>query len=309
MLSASVLSGAESVVAQSSDFQLGPISMEDQFTLSLPRLTHSPESATLLSPDTVLLRSSVAVSNTINRESDSFLIDSEDRTLNLSIGYGLSEKVELRAELPVVWRGGGVFDSFIFNWHELLSLPQGPRDDRDIRDDSFSVSGEEFEFDESGLKFGDLKLSTKFVFNDITSILSLRLPTGASSFGANGVDILYGLLFQHNIGSFYLHTNLAYSFYSAPKLSGLQYSRHRAYSSIHLEYPFWNSYSLVGGLVLNSNLVQNVRHFPNYLLYLDLGLKAQLSESLQIELLTRENPAPDQGSSDFTALIALKYLL
>ena len=135
------------------------------------------------------------------------------------------------------------------------------------------------------------------------------MPTGASDFGANGVDFLYALLFENNIEGLYFYYNLAYSFYSAPKLNNLIYSRHRAYGSLHLEYPFWDSYSLVGGLSLQSNLVQNIRSFPNFLLYLDLGFKSKLNDSSQVELLIRENLAPDQGSSDISALIGFKYRL
>jgi hypothetical protein len=286
----------------------GPIRLEDRFTLSISRLTFSPDSARIIEARKTRLRTSFSASNTINRKGRSFLIDSEDRDLTLELTHGLSESVEIGLSVPIIWRGGGVLDSAIFEWHSLFGLPQGPRDDADIEDNEYTVTGltdegDRFSIASKGVRLGDIRTRIKYQLFDkplISSALELKLPTGSSAYGSTGVDLLASLHMEQRYMDFAFHSAIAYSFYGAPDNDQIRYQRHRAYSALHIEYMPYQSLSLLVGLILNSNLVQDIERFPNYQLYLDLGFKFAVSDSIEVEFLIRENPAPDQGSSDIT---------
>lgn len=60
--------------------------------------------------------------------SESILLDGELYRWTLTGRYGLTDRIELGLELPLVVQGGGFLDSFIIDWHKFFGLPQGGRD-------------------------------------------------------------------------------------------------------------------------------------------------------------------------------------
>jgi hypothetical protein len=64
-----------------------------------------------------------SATNHTNRES--ILLDGESDRLTLALRYGMSDKLEIGANLPFIGYNGGVFDGFIERMHSFLGLPQG----------------------------------------------------------------------------------------------------------------------------------------------------------------------------------------
>ncbi len=59
---------------------------------------------------------------------ESILLDGELYRWNLTARYGLTDRLELGLELPVIIQGGGFLDGFIEDWHKFFGLAQGGRD-------------------------------------------------------------------------------------------------------------------------------------------------------------------------------------
>jgi len=56
------------------------------------------------------------------------IIDAESRVLNLSLRRRLSERFEMGIDVPYVRHSGGSLDSLIFDFHNLVGLPNSNRD-------------------------------------------------------------------------------------------------------------------------------------------------------------------------------------
>ncbi len=69
--------------------------------------------------------SNYTVSSTTHEQ---ILLDGEQYRWTLTGRYGLTDRLEVGLELPVVLQGGGFLDSFIIDWHRFWGLPQGGRD-------------------------------------------------------------------------------------------------------------------------------------------------------------------------------------
>lgn len=66
------------------------------------------------------------ISATIKQE-DSFFIDGETWVLRNTLRYQLSENLIISSSIPWYKHSGGVADSLIYNFHDLLQLPQNGR--------------------------------------------------------------------------------------------------------------------------------------------------------------------------------------
>ncbi len=83
---------------------------------------------------------SLDISNTLNAEAtvnESLYVDFEAYNLTAGGIYGLSDNWALKLDIPVIYRGGGVFDHAIDEWHKFFSLPRASRPA--VADDQFRL--------------------------------------------------------------------------------------------------------------------------------------------------------------------------
>ncbi|MFQ5629677.1 MAG: DUF3187 family protein, partial [bacterium] len=198
----------------------GPIKIRNHFPATLPFLGFSPESAWLhnekkLSLSIDYIRSNTFVksgnlvrnlqnedqrnvlsSDIVNRflsgepQDDIYLLDTEARNWRFRISYGLSKKVALSAELPIVQYGGGIFDRFIEHFHSTFGLPDDKRPlfVRNTSETLLYLDGQLLFREPGRLKgagFGDLVFATKFriahnhkVLPEIAAQIAIKAPTG-----------------------------------------------------------------------------------------------------------------------------------
>lgn len=302
-----------------SNYHRGPLELSDQFPLGLYHLSFLPSSPETLPAKSVELRGSFAWTNTHNRIAGALDIDSEIRSLELSANYGVSDSLELGLQVPILWQGGGVLDSFIENWHRTFGLPQGPRDDPGVLNDSLSL---EYRNDENqisslesqGLALGDARVSSKYQLSKgdrelpaLAFTVDLRVPSGSSRFGGDSLDIGLGVHASKGFGSIYVYSGLGYQFFEDTKREELEFERHRAQGYVYLEWAIAEKVSLLLGASLASDLIANISRFPDYQMYLDIGGYIELSPSAELELLVRENPTPDTGTADYTMMLGLRH--
>ncbi len=286
--------------------------LHDQSPLAQIHTRFVPDSPAVLEAGQTSFRSSFAWSNTLNRHHDGYWIDAETRELRLHAEHTPVERLQLGASLPLYWRGGGVLDSPISSWHRFWGLPEGPRDDSGVEDNRYDISGENeddssFNLPADGLEAGDLRLAAKYLFSDGNEKLpalsltgSLSVPTGAQLYGQNGVDASAGLLAAKRFSDWIIYAGGGYSYFSDDEQSGITFTGHSANGFIGAEYEVSTHLSVICALSGGTSLVESIRMFPDYETYLDTGLKYQLTDGYEVELLIRENPAPSRGTTDFT---------
>ena len=104
---------------------------------------------------------------------------------------------------------------------------------------------------------------------------------------------------------FSLYSGLGYTLYLDSETENLEFSQHRYSGFLHAEYRLLDQLSFLIGVQYLSVLLPEVQEFPNYQLYLDIGVIAQLNRQLTLEIAIRENPAPSEGSADVSGLVGL----
>ena len=306
-------------VTEEPNWGRGPVQVTDLFPLSFGRLNSSPSSPEIAREGQSTLRTTLHWANTINGATGKYLIDAESRELLLASRIGVGHNLEVGVQLPILWRGSGVMDSFIYDWHQFWGFPQGPR--QGTEKDRFDVSGStqdgsKFDYDSRGVKLGDLRFSAKKLFSKgtdrlpaLAGELSVRVPTGNTDYSPGGVDILGNAYLSKKLGAVYLYSGFFSSWYQNKVYNDISYEAFRYGADIGVECPITKTYSLLFNISGSSNYTSDIVNFPKYQIYADMGLKYDLSVSSQLEILIRENPAPDTGSSDFSFLLGLKSRL
>lgn len=293
---------------------LAPIETPNLHPLAALHLSYVPASSLIPPSGCTTVRLSGSISNTVNGEDESYLIDAESRETALELSHTLASGVELTVRQKLLYRGGGFSDGLIESWHELFGFPNGPRSRLD--EDDYDISGENeqgetFRLAEHGTGLGDLELEGKLAlpgmgFDSSALRLAARAPTGEDGFGSDGVDIGLSLLSGLDLGRIGLSFGAGVVVISDDSESGIVFSDTRETLSAHFAGALWDRFALVFGVLVESKLVDNIRRFPNYQVYLDSGVRYALSSSSTLELTVRENPTPDDGTTDFSTLVAIR---
>jgi hypothetical protein len=118
----------------------GPFLTRDQNPFTLVYGQPLPAPARLPQAGALDYALSLDITNTLNAEADaneSLYADFEAYNLTLGGIYGLSQRWALKLDIPFIYRGGGVFDHAIDQWHKSFNLPRSGRND--VEDDQFSL--------------------------------------------------------------------------------------------------------------------------------------------------------------------------
>lgn len=296
----------------------GPIRTGVQHPFALLHLTPEPRAPRVLTKGAFEGRGAFIWSNTANREKRDYRVDAETRVLDLHGAYGLTETLQLDVALPVIYRGGGFTDQMLDEYHRVLGLPRGPRGRLpydDFRMEGFTDDGGTFRFDETGTGFGTAAVG---LTADLTPLsvprapvalsLELGLPTGSDELGQDSVDL------RATLSGAYAPTArpvLLFGGISSVVLgdrfeSGVDYPEaiHGFYLGAEADL-IPGSLSLVASALATTEIVENVRRFPIYGVYLDVGLRYWRREGIAYELSVRENPGPDAGTTDISILLGL----
>jgi hypothetical protein len=149
----------------------GPFLTRDQNPFTLVYGQPLPTPARLPQAEEFNYALSLEITNSLNVESavnESLYADFEAYNLTPGGIYGLSKRWALKLDIPFIYRGGGVFDHAIDEWHKLFSLPRASRPD--VADDQFRLS-----YSNSGTTDINLNTST-------AGIADVQLGLGRSLF-------------------------------------------------------------------------------------------------------------------------------
>ena len=136
-----VIAVALPAVSTAADARAAPFLTRDQNPFTIVYGQPLPTPARLPRAKTLDYALSLDIANTLNVEatdSESLYADFEAYNLTLGGIYGLSRDWALKLDLPYVYRGGGVFDHAIDEWHKFFGLPRASRPA--VADDRFRLS-------------------------------------------------------------------------------------------------------------------------------------------------------------------------
>lgn len=294
----------------------GPIPLRNQFPLTAAHLSLMPESAFVVEKGRLQASFGGAWSNTFILK-DAYEVDAESVELRPRGEVGIGEGTQLSIELPFVWMGGGVLDDAIDGWHAFWGFPRGHRGDR--ASDEFLISGvtdklSGFGLNEAGLRMGNPMLGLKTVIargaeSQAALISEVSLPKMTSGYAHQGVDVSIGAVLStlHPWGA--LHYGGALVAYSSESYSGIPVTPLHGEFFASAERPVSTKVSLLATLLGASKTITSIAEFPDYSLYLDLGVRGRLSDTCWLVAALRENPAPHNGTTDVSFFSSLSFRL
>lgn len=141
---------------------------------------------------------------------EALIVDAETHELRLTVGRGIAERWAVRVQLPWRYTGAGDLDSFIDNWHDFFSLPEGAR--RDFPRDQLRIAYERdatvaFDMQSSAAGLADISADVGYQLrsDDETSLaawLSVKLPTGDAYdlTGSGAIDVTAAIAGERRFG-------------------------------------------------------------------------------------------------------------
>ncbi len=240
-----------------------------------------------------------------------YVVDAEVRRALLRYRLGLSENSEFFSYLPITWRGGGVLDEAVDQFHQAIGVSTGvrgqvPRDRYEIRGQDEDSS---FNYDDEGLATGNIVVGFKQSVHDTkssrTSLQALvSLPTSHGSYGHEGVDVAATLLHRESLSDFAFYLGGGPVIKSDKTHYGVDYRPVHGEGFVSIEYIYGPALSLIVGAHAATRIVDGIAGHPGSAAYLDTGLKTEFY-GLEWELLFRENISSGSGSTDFTMMLGV----
>jgi hypothetical protein len=158
------------------------------------------QTADIAQPDTWDVGFSIDIANDADdadRIVERLIIDAESRVLNLTVRRRLGERLEVGIDVPYVRHSGGSLDSLIFDFHDLVGLPNS---NRDGPQDQYRLFYERqgvvfFDTDTSTSGIGDVQVSAAIAFEKFTLRAAVKAPTGDPEklTGSGAADLSLGV--------------------------------------------------------------------------------------------------------------------
>jgi len=170
----------------------GPLQVQNRFPLHLVFLTPWPTDARLPAKGTLKSTLSVDYSSVyINeqRSAWSALVDMEMGVVDLFLVYGVTSRLSISAQVPLVSMNSGFLDGFLENFHDAFGLSNYGREERPKNSFAYHISKNGLTWirgDTSGFRWADMTVSGQmhlFQLNRTgrwtgTLLASVKLPIG-----------------------------------------------------------------------------------------------------------------------------------
>lgn len=324
-------SPAEEPSGEATDHQprRGPLEIRDEFILAQPRLTLPAISPDTLGRGETSIRASFILGNSFGWIQDQagekplardFLIDGETRTFDLTVKTGLLADLDVGIRVPVHWRGGGVTDSLIDDFHEATEgigfKDNGRRfflKDR-FRVEGFTKDGRRFSLsNDHGTGLGDIELQSKYRLLDggpegwsVAGVGRLGLPTGSGPFQtgsvSGGLQLAVAKRLARRVDFFLGGGGTGFS---DSEIDGIEYETFRGQGFTALEWRPVSPWSVILQTDYSTRLIRNVRGFAGHHWMVHLGSKIEVTPSVELELAITENILELEVTTDFAVEVGL----
>lgn len=203
----------------------GPLRTRTQHPIYLQFLSMPMESPQTLNRDQFETSIETSFSNIFefdNLANTTINIDMELYRTALNFTYGLSDRMDIKIELPFLSTTGGFLDDFIEGYHDAFGFPDSGRDlvPRDVHNFTVVRNGRVLaNYPASSFGLSDITVRLKYLISDhfdwpfkLALAPYLKLPTGqvTQGFSSEHFDFGLSLLFQKDLKRFHLTSHLGY---------------------------------------------------------------------------------------------------
>ncbi len=293
---------------------LGPLRLRAQSPLAIIRLSPTPETPVTLRAAQWQVGMLTSWNNYFDYDPAHYTIDAEMLRFAVTGAYGVTSRLELRASLPLSYRGGGILDRFIENFEGLLHVQN--RDRKRFPRDRYLVlikgpDGRVFERSggDSGWGIEDATASARWQLARgsasapaVAASVTLKFPTGRASslFSSGGYDLAAGVSAGEKLGRFNLYGSLVAMRYATTELAGVRLRANQFSYFAGLEYRVSPRTSWLLQSLVTSPGAEDFGDFSKNTYEITVGFKHLLSPSVLLEASVLENllifdNSPDVG--------------
>lgn len=222
------------------------------------------------------------------------VLDGEIARTSFAVSLGVGPRTDLEFELPVVYASDGFLDRFVESWHDFFGFPGGGRGERERfgYEMTEEKDGREIYHLEGGvIEFGDVPVVLVQSLQKETSSapaiaarFGLDLPFGSESrgFGNGALEWGAGVLAEKSFGRWTMTGAVDYAFTRRPSSfvgSGVDVKDDLAVQW-GLEYRWNDSFSLLGGVLVNSPVTRDfrIKELDRETITADVGFAIDTSE-------------------------------
>ena len=225
----------------------GPLQTTNRFPLHMLVLTPRPTNARLPGQGNLDATLAVEYSSTFYEYRNArwdLLVDMELLVTELSMAYGVTEKLAVRLDVPMLSMRDGFLDGFLQNYHDFLGVPNYDRENRPADTFAFRASKDGrlwIEGQSDAGCMGDMRLSAQFALTPVilggypvtsTVLATLKLPTGdaRSGMGSGQFDAGLFLPMQWNRLRWSLYLMPGFLWINDPQTLGAEVSARDSWS-------------------------------------------------------------------------------
>jgi len=324
-ITASILWGFGPFSIARAHTEKGPLHVTNRFPPHLMFLTPSGESPFPLSKNRINLALSVDYTSVFFNEKSSSgraLMDMELTALDISLGYGITDRMSVQMTLPFVSMHSGFLDSFLEFFHSSLALPNYGKKLRPKDEFAYVIETEGtpwFSSQSGGLHMTDSTVSAKISLlgpqetdrMSLSFLYKLKLPTGNANhgFGSGGFDNGFFLLYRFRTGSTILYFDPVWIRLSEPDTDGNAIKiNENMYGFISgAEYRYNKMWSLNAQINYYTSPLadKSIRRLSDNSLQLTFGTVYSLSRGADLEFSFSEDLS--ETVPDFTVYLGVKY--
>ena len=247
--------------------------------------------------------SSLNISNELidqTSSNDKLLVDLETWQLNLFYDYALNKNWMFRLQLPLIAHTGGILDSPIDSFHQVLDLPEGLRpifplneiaiNYRQNNTDIINITSNQKDMGDISLQLAWQAIKTNNMAISYWS--SLKLPTGdyRKLTGSGSTDIAsWGSVDYRLNSSHWLYGQLGFIFMHNNKVLNDIHKKWGVFSNFGIEFQPWEQITLKAQIDNHSALFDTKILFMGEVYQLTFGGSYLLDETHKIDFSIGED--------------------
>jgi hypothetical protein len=303
--------------------ELGPLHAQQRYPLYLMFLSPEPDSPRLIEKRRFMTSLSIDyISIYIDEASEkwSALLDMEMTVLELSLTYGITNRVSVSLAVPWISQNDGFLDGCLEAYHDLFGFPNYGRDGGPVDEFGYHIAVDDdawFDAQSGGWHPGESEVSVKMQLTNAghlglasSLLVSLKIPTGDENhgFGSGRFDQSLILLNQYRVSLFILYLNPGIVFLSDPETHGADIHVNDMMTLLAgIEYKVSDTWSLMGqfNFVTSPFHHTGIEQMDQDSLELALGFAVSMSPDMIFEFAFSEDLT--RTAPDFTVHGALRY--
>ena len=299
----------------------GPLRLPSQAPGQVLRLGLVPRTPSTLAKGDVELRWSESLANLFGYKVDDYLIDFGTLSSTLSVGYGISDSVQVELAYHDLARHDSILDPITNAFHDVFGFGDAGRDDFSEGDNQFFVKGEGGASDISNGRVGSIS-------RDLALTVQHNITCGSDSLPA----LAYSVTARHHTGGkanltgsspwsvglnasasrrfgedYYGYLGMTYMRHGLDRWETIRLKKEQLSGLVAFEWRYQPQSSWVIQYLLSEGVATDRRPFSENANEISLGWKRELKPGVTLELGIIENAVVADNSPDFGLHFGLVY--